>query len=129
MRGDISRRRWNSGAMTMNRLKHLFDREERPSPSDFYEVTLHRGGVFFVSRRTADLIGTQLDRLLTPRWITFDDLFGVTIRIRSRSILRITESTAAQREAEQRFRDLLATEIVGQLDETDDWMLEDDDEF
>ena len=52
---------------------------------------------------TAMVVERQLDQLPPPTWIVFESLTGARHRIQSAHVTRISESTAAQREAGRAF--------------------------
>jgi hypothetical protein len=87
----------------MNRLKEFLNQPELPDPkNDFYEV--YGGyGPFIVTRETAMEIERRLNELPPPMWIVFHDAMGSRHRISAQRIYRISESTAAQREASRAF--------------------------
>jgi hypothetical protein len=87
----------------MNRLaKFLADQPEPERPDDFFDIQC-RLDSFSVSRQTALSIERRLDHRPPPRWITFRDLTGARHRVMASHVLRISESTAAQRAAAREF--------------------------
>ncbi len=94
-----------------NRIQHLFD-ERAESPRDIeYFVVAGEFGQVFVSRETARRLRTIVSRIVPPRWIDIRSLFGTTLRVRTRTILTIAESTVGQRAAARQFwRELDAEE-------------------
>lgn len=88
----------------INRLKDLLgEPEERKPDEDYWEVE-GKAGWFYVSRETAlDLVG-RLARLRRPGWVSFRDLFGAEVWVRSDEVSRVAECTIAQRTAEREFR-------------------------
>lgn len=66
------------------------------SDLDHFEVET-RGPSWLVSTAMARHIETQLDASPPPEWITFVDLSGARIRVRTRAIWSISQSTEAQR--------------------------------
>ena len=87
----------------MNRIRAFLE-EAMPEPQyrDFVVVT---GGFGWarVTHETARTIELALARWWTPRWIVFHDLAGSRIRVRTREIRTLTESTAAQRAVDRRI--------------------------
>ncbi|MFN2564620.1 MAG: hypothetical protein ABR499_06350 [Gemmatimonadaceae bacterium] len=86
----------------MNRFSCYFEEPPEDSYGDFYVVA----GVFgsaCVTRETAEYIEAVLGRWWLPTWIEFRDRAGSHIRVRTRSIRSIVESTAAQRAADRRL--------------------------
>lgn len=88
-----------------NRLKDRFEEkepEETPE-GDFWEVS-GESGFFYVSEDTARRILGELGRRPPPRWLRFTDLFGSEVRVLSRHVHLVEESTEAQRARARRFR-------------------------
>ena len=67
---------------------------------DFFVVST-KDCRFCVSTAMAAFVERQLDATFPPRWVTFVDLTGSRIRLRSREIAAIMQSTAEQRELER----------------------------
>ena len=59
--------------------------------------------VLYVTRAVAEAVMAQLGRRWPPRWITFTDLAGSTVTIRSRLVQGVRERTGAQRAAARAF--------------------------
>jgi hypothetical protein len=88
----------------MNRLKHLLDNPGPPEgPDDFYEIECGYN-TFIISGKVALDVERRLDQSPPPVWIAFRDLTGARHRILAAKILRISESTSAQRASEREFR-------------------------
>jgi hypothetical protein len=85
----------------MNRLSSYF--EESPGALGDYYVVAGEFGVACVSTQTARYIESVLDRRWVPAWVVFRDRVGSRIRVRTRSIRSIVESTAAQRAGDRRL--------------------------
>jgi hypothetical protein len=85
----------------MNRIRDLLDGPE-PAYGDFVVVSGSFGSAC-VTHETARDIERQLDRRRTPRWIVFHDRVGSRIRVRSREIRALCESTVAQRAGDRRL--------------------------
>ncbi len=87
----------------MNRIQHLFDEQaECPSAGEYFVVAGEFGRVF-VTREVAEYLRECLTRWLVPRWLEFVDQAGSFVRVRSRHVMVIVESTPAQRAADRTF--------------------------
>lgn len=89
----------------MNRIKELLggpEGEGSPTFGDFYVVRAQYG-CFYVHSEVARRIEHTLERRLAPRWITFVDLVGSRIRLRTATVHGVYECTAAQRAAERKL--------------------------
>jgi hypothetical protein len=87
----------------MNRIKrYLEEAPEEPQYGDFY-VVVGEFGYFYVTVDVARRIQAALDRWLTPKWIVFPDRVGSLIRVRTRHIRSLVESTAEQRAADRQL--------------------------
>jgi hypothetical protein len=86
----------------MNRLACYFEEPPEQSYGDFY-VVAGEFGVACVTRETAEYLEAVLDRWWVPTWIEFHDRVGSRVRVRTRLIRSIGESTAAQRSADRRL--------------------------
>lgn len=75
--------------------------DEQPY-GDFFVVSGEFGAVC-VTRETAVEIERQLDRRWRPAWITFRDRVGSRLRVRTRGIRAICESTEAQRAGDRQL--------------------------
>jgi hypothetical protein len=87
----------------MNRLKEYFQEPEPDAPESDYYVISGDCGYFYVSRETATRVERCLDRVWVPRWVTFTDLSGSQVRIRTCLIHCVFESTTTQRAYEREF--------------------------
>jgi len=67
-----------------------------PGPGDYFVIQT-RESWFFVSTFMARAIQSQLGRFIRPRWITFVDVVGACVRVRSDRIVTIVQSAAEQR--------------------------------
>lgn len=68
--------------------------------TDFFVIeTLY--GSWLVSTEMAYAVDAVLARRRLPEWVTFVDLSGARVRLRSRAVIALTQSTADQR-AERR---------------------------
>jgi hypothetical protein len=87
----------------MNRITaYLSDSAEDPQYGDFYLV-YGEFGCFGVSHAEARRIEWLLARWLVPKWIVFHDRAGSRVRVRTRGIRSLVESTAAQRAIDRQF--------------------------
>jgi hypothetical protein len=86
-----------------NRILHLLDeRAESPSNGEYFIVAGEFGRVF-VAREVARRLRSLLNQLLVPTWLEFRDRSGSLIRVRSRHVDVIVESTPEQRAADRAF--------------------------
>ena len=85
----------------MNRLATLFEEEREWTPPGDYWVLHGECGWYLVSAETARALERQLARRWTPRWLTFRDLVGSSLRVRTSLVHGLFESTSAQRAAER----------------------------
>jgi hypothetical protein len=69
---------------------------------DFHVVSGSFGAVC-VSAKTARAIERELDRRRPPRWLAFRDRSGSRVRVRTREVRAVCESTAAQRAYDRRM--------------------------
>jgi hypothetical protein len=76
--------------------------EERPPDDDYFEIRVGYTR-YEVSARTAAAVMRDLSRWWPSRWVGFVDLHGARVRIRSRLITMIHESTALRRQRERDF--------------------------
>jgi hypothetical protein len=67
-------------------------------------------GHWQVSATMARAIEQQLNRWLVPRWVTFVDLSGARIRIRTSEVRSVSQCYAEHRSAERTLRRLLDDE-------------------
>ena len=74
-----------------------------PGAGDYFIIDCGDSSWFYVSTVMARAIEGRLDRWLRPRWITFVDVTGARIRVRSRDINSIAQSTATQRADSRAF--------------------------
>jgi hypothetical protein len=81
----------------MNRItRYLEEAPEDPTYGDFYVVAGDFGRLA-VTPAVARRISAVLDRWIRPAWITFHDRAGSNVRVRTRHIRSLVESTAEQR--------------------------------
>jgi hypothetical protein len=86
----------------MNRLSCYLEEPPEEQYGDFY-VVAGEFGAACVTQETARRIEAVLDRWRVPTWIEFQDRVGSRLRVRTRLIRSIGESTAAQRSADRRI--------------------------
>jgi hypothetical protein len=86
----------------MNRLSLYLEEPPEEQYGDFY-VVAGEFGAACVTRDTARRVEAVLDRRWVPTWVEFTDRVGSRIRVRTRCIRSIGESTAAQRAADRRL--------------------------
>ena len=88
----------------VNRLTRYFEETRDRTPRDDFWVVCGPTSWFAVDEPTARHIVERLERRWPPRWLRFVDLFGSAVRVRSRDIDQVIESTADQRAAGRAFR-------------------------
>ena len=74
-------------------------------------------GYYRVSRQTAAWIVAQLDRRFRPRWITFEDLFNALVRVRTKDVECLYDSSPSIRARRRVFDRAMDREE----DENPDW--------
>jgi hypothetical protein len=84
------------------RLQEPQEEAARPAAGDYFVVG-GDCGVWYVSPAMARTIDARLGAIPQPRWITFVDLTGARIRLRTRQIDYLCQCTADQRSAERAF--------------------------
>lgn len=87
-----------------NQLKDRGDEwhDDVSCDDDYFVIRVSFIG-YEVTATTAAEVMRQVSRRLPPRWVGFVDLHGARIRIRSRLITMIHESTATHRQRERDF--------------------------
>ena len=88
------------------------------------EVLLHAGyhlvttqqGNYIVSTVMAGHIERELDRWPRPRWITFVDVAGARVRIRSRLVEGLEQSSTETRALWRQWRKQRAQEVPQEFD-------------
>jgi hypothetical protein len=89
--------------MIKNRIKEYIEEpEEERGQGDFW-VVYGPAGLFYVSAETAGTVARRLQRWWVPRWVTFVDLAGARVRLRSCDVRAVYESTELQRTRERSF--------------------------
>jgi hypothetical protein len=86
----------------VNRLLQRTESNRPPPPGDYF-VVCGKNWTYFVSTVMARTIERQLDRWWRLPWITFVDLSGSRIRVRSSAIEQIAQCTAEQRATDRAF--------------------------
>ena len=74
-----------------------------PEAGDYFVIQARDSSWFFVSTVMARAIDRKLKRFFQPRWITFVDLSGGRIRLRTDDIMSFVQSTPEQRIADRAF--------------------------
>jgi hypothetical protein len=85
------------GQRTMNNTIQRYERPGRPEPPDDYFLVIASVENWCVSREMAQAIEASLNQEPVPQWVTFVDLTGARIRVRTRLIGCIHQCTAEQR--------------------------------
>ena len=86
----------------MNRITRYLEEPPEPTYGDFYVVAGEFGRVG-VTHAVARRIQAVLDRWVVPTCIEFPDRVGSIIRVRTRGIRSIVESTTEQRAADRQL--------------------------
>ena len=68
-----------------------------PGPGDYFVIQTRDSTWFYVSTFMARAVEQRLDRWYRPRWVTFVDIVGDRIRLRTADIMSIVQSTAMHR--------------------------------
>jgi len=84
-------------------------------PVDFFWVETS-SMCWFVSREMARAVEMTLTRKLLPRWVTFVDLTGARVRVRTRLIEVVSQSTAEQRVMARAFQRARSAERKAEAD-------------
>src|SRR5882672_2208356 len=87
----------------MNRITHYLEEPSERSPLGDYYVVAGEFGHVCITSATARRIQAALDRWIVPAWIVFPDRVGSLVRVRTRHIRSLVESTAEQRAADRRL--------------------------
>lgn len=88
-------------SLDMNRITRYLE-ESAEHCGDFYVVAGEFGRVS-VTHAVAHRIQAVLDRWIVPTWIVFPDRVGSIVRVRTRHIRALVESTVEQRAADRRL--------------------------
>lgn len=86
-----------------------------PLTEHFFVVRSETAG-WVVSAFMARHIETALLARFRPRWVTFVDLYGSRVRVRTDHITVVEQSTTAQRAAAREFHRLLGKEHEEECD-------------
>lgn len=89
--------------MTMNRILQLLNQRAEFLEYDEYFLVSGEFGRVFVSRDVACQLRSILGRIIQPRWLEFRDCTGSYIRVRTRQLSVIVESTPRTRAADRNF--------------------------
>lgn len=87
----------------MNRLKEKQEEDPDADGPGIYFCVSTRSGHWHVSTAIARHIEACLDTEPRPNWIRFVDLSGASVRIRSRDVEYLNQSTPEQRALERQF--------------------------
>ena len=81
------------------------DEHERipPEAGDYFVIQTRDSSWFYVSTVMARAIDRRLDRFIRPRWITFVDIAGSRIRLRTDDIVSMVQSTSVSRAGDREF--------------------------
>ena len=85
-----------------NRLKQYFEPSNEAPRTDFWQV-LGRHDGYLVDERTALGIIAMTAKRWPPRWLYFNDIFGVRVSLRSRDVVSVSESSFEGRRIARRF--------------------------
>ena len=94
----------------MNGTKEEPEPETVPQVAGDYFIVSGDSGTWLVSTVMARHIESVLDARPRPRWVRFVDLAGSRVRLRTRGIHYICQSTAEQRAMDRRFSRALVRE-------------------
>jgi len=89
-------------------VQHTNQRSEEqeripPGAGDYFVIQCRDSSWFYVSTVMARAIDRKLGRLFRPRWITFVDISGSRIRLRTDDITSLVQLTAEQRDQGRAF--------------------------
>jgi hypothetical protein len=87
----------------MNRLKQKDEDDREPDGPGIYFCVGARCGTWYISTAMARHIEACLDADPRPGWIRFVDLSGASVRVRSRDVEYLNQSTPEQRALEREF--------------------------
>ena len=74
-----------------------------PEAGDYFVIQTRDSSWFFVSTVMARAIDRRLKRFFQPTWITFVDMAGSRIRLRTDDIMSVVQTTPEQRAADRAF--------------------------
>jgi hypothetical protein len=87
----------------MNRVRQEAGPEEtRPDAGDYFVIDA-RNNTWYVSTAMARFIESVLDAEVRALWVSFVDLTGARVRVRTGEINAICQCTAGQRAKEREF--------------------------
>ncbi|MFN8583190.1 MAG: hypothetical protein U0163_19710 [Gemmatimonadaceae bacterium] len=104
--------------MSNERNETESSRRKRDASVEFV-IVYGECGYYRVSRRTAARIAAQLDKRLRPRWITFEDICNALVRVRTRDVQGLYDSSPAIRDRARRMARALEKEENDSKDWTD----------
>ena len=87
----------------MNRLKEKQHGDPDPDGSGTYFTVAGNHNIWYVSTEMARHIEACLDAEPRPAWIRFVDVTGASVRVRSKDIEYVQQSTPEQRAHERAF--------------------------
>jgi hypothetical protein len=88
----------------MEHTTQRFERAGQPEPPVDYFLVVALFEAWYVSRQMAQAIEAALNQTPAPQWVTFVDLTGARVRVRSRLIGCIHQCTAEQRALARAFQ-------------------------
>lgn len=95
----------------MNRIAHADEPfEAMPPDVGDYFVLDAEGSSWYISTAMARAVDAELARSPAPEWITFVDLVGARVRLRTRRIESLAQCSAEQRSARRSFHRALDRE-------------------
>lgn len=104
----------------MNRLREGTEPDEiKPDAGDYFIVNAQCDN-WYVSTEMAGFIESMLDREVRPLWLSFVDLWGARIRVRTALISAVCQRTAEQRASERGFDRALNRERKADRDWSED---------
>jgi hypothetical protein len=81
----------------MTQTEEWREQTRQPEPPADYFVIEASSMLWFVSREMAAAVEATLLETPSPRWVSFVDLTGARVRLRTRLVEVISQSTAEQR--------------------------------
>jgi len=87
----------------MNRLKEQHEENQEPERPGTYFCVAARCGTWYVSTAMARHLEACLDAEPRPVWLRFIDLTGARVRVRTRDVEYLNQSTPEQRAFEREF--------------------------
>jgi hypothetical protein len=87
----------------MENIEQRFERPGQPKPPADYFLVVARFEEWYISREMVQAIEASLNQTPAPQWVTFVDLTGARVRVRTRLIEYIYQCTAEQRALARAF--------------------------